>query len=259
VAGVPAGLSGGHHHRPGDRRYGGFWFIPATHIASFWAFLLGVCIIADGLTFLEAIANPYATVLGPPEYAANRIDLAQSCNGIGLLPGPIAGGIFFDSKDAAGASMGAEQMWIPYAAIGVIVIVLAVVFAFAEVPKIKLEGDYHLDDSAPAVSHSIWSHPHFAMAVVAQFLYVGAQAGIFNFFLNYMTPRRRRSRLRGGSPTVWPRAGSKCGKTESSGSSIGGPPISRRWPFSASRSAGSPGLRSSRRWPPIRSWGCIAS
>src|ERR1039457_2434456 len=38
---------------------GGFWFIPATHIAQFWAFLLGVCVIASGLTFLETIANPY--------------------------------------------------------------------------------------------------------------------------------------------------------------------------------------------------------
>ena len=45
---------------------GGFWFIPASHIAQFWAFLLGVCIIAAGLTFLETIANPYTTVLGPP-------------------------------------------------------------------------------------------------------------------------------------------------------------------------------------------------
>ena len=43
---------------------GGFWFIPATHIGSFWAFLVGVCTIAAGLTFLETIANPYATVLG---------------------------------------------------------------------------------------------------------------------------------------------------------------------------------------------------
>src|SRR6266550_140036 len=59
---------------------GGFWFIPATHIASFWAFLLGVCAIAAGLTFLETIANPYTTVLGPLEYAATRINLAQSCN-----------------------------------------------------------------------------------------------------------------------------------------------------------------------------------
>src|SRR5437764_7627051 len=132
---------------------GGFWFIPATHIASFWAFLLGVCIIAAGLTFLETIANPYATVLGPTEYAATRINLAQSCNGIGLLLGPIAGGIFFYSKDAAGMSTGAERMWIPYAAIGILVLVLAVIFYFAEVPDIKMEDDYHLDDSTPLVSH----------------------------------------------------------------------------------------------------------
>ncbi|MBV8274980.1 MAG: hypothetical protein JO170_06945, partial [Verrucomicrobia bacterium] len=62
---------------------GGFWFVPATHIGSFWAFLLGVCIIAAGLTFLETIANPYATVLGAEQYGATRINLAQSCNGIG--------------------------------------------------------------------------------------------------------------------------------------------------------------------------------
>ena len=166
---------------------GGFWFIPATHIAQFWAFLLGVCIIAAGLTFLETIANPYTTVLGPPQYAATRINLAQSTNGIGLLLGPIAGGMFFYSKDAAGQSTGAENLWIPYAAIGVIVIVLAVIFYFAPMPDIEMEDDYHIDDPTAPVSHSIWSHPHFWMAVLAQFFYVAAQAGIFSFFINYMT------------------------------------------------------------------------
>src|SRR5712671_3604138 len=110
---------------------GGFWFIPATHIASFWAFLLGVCLIASGLTFLETIANPYTTVLGPIRYAATRINLAQSCNGIGLLLGPVAGGMFFYSKNAAGESTGSANLWIPYAAIGIIVIVLATIFYFA--------------------------------------------------------------------------------------------------------------------------------
>jgi fucose permease len=117
---------------------GGFWFIPATHIASFWAFLLGVCLIAAGLTFLETIANPYTTVLGPIQYAATRINLAQSCNGIGLLLGPVAGGMFFYSKNAAGESTGNENLWIPYAAIGVIVIVLAIIFYFSNVPDINL-------------------------------------------------------------------------------------------------------------------------
>ncbi len=166
---------------------GGFWFIPATKIAAFWAFLLGVCVIAAGLTFLETVANPYTTVLGPMRYAATRINLAQSCNGIGWILGPIAGGLFFYSKDAMGNSTGSQTLWIPYAGVAVVVVLLAVVFYFASVPDIRMEDDYHLDDSTPAASHSIWFHPHFTLAVAAQFLYVAAQAGIFSFFINYMT------------------------------------------------------------------------
>lgn len=119
---------------------GGFWFIPATHIASFWAFLLGVCIIAAGLTFLETIANPYTTVLGDQRYAATRINLAQSCNGIGWIFGPIVGGMFFYGKDASGASTGSETLWIPYAAIGVIVLIMG----GAILPKLMGHvGDLH--------------------------------------------------------------------------------------------------------------------
>ena len=165
---------------------GGFWFIPATHIASFWAFLLGVCLIASGLTFLETIANPYTTVLGPKEYGATRINLAQSCNGIGWVFGPIVGAQYFYSKNAAGQSTGSETLWIPYAAVGLVVVILAVIFLFSKVPDIKVEDDYHLDDSTSGVSRSIWSHPHFIMAVVSRFFYVAAQAGIFSFFINYM-------------------------------------------------------------------------
>jgi len=241
---------------------GGFWFIPATHIAAFWAFLLGVWFIASGLTFLETIANPYTTVLGDPRFAATRINLAQSCNGVGWIFGPIAGGMFFYSKNAAGQSTGSETLWIPYAGVGVLVIVLAVIFFFANVPDIKAKDNYHLDtkDSAPGEAgpeerelnrgliycllllnavvligacgmifwailstlgasettitrtlwigssiaiavagailipttqklshHSIWSHPHFSFATLAQFFYVAAQAGIFSFLINYMT------------------------------------------------------------------------
>jgi FHS family L-fucose permease-like MFS transporter len=166
---------------------GGFWFIPATHIASFWALLLGVCAIASGLTFLETVANPYTTVLGHPRYAAARINLAQSCNGVGWIFGPILGSLFFYSKDAAGHSTGSQTLYIPYVGVAVVVIVLALTFFLADVPDIKNEDDYHLDHSAPGVSHSIWSHPHFLFAVVAQFFYVAAQAGIFSFFINYMT------------------------------------------------------------------------
>ena len=178
---------------------GGFWFIPATQInalvhdgrvsstTAFVAFLAGVCIIATGLTFLETIANPYTTVLGDLRYAATRINLAQSCNGVGWILGPIVGSLFFYSKDSAGHNTGSQTLYVPYVGVGAVVLVLAVIFFFANVPDIKMEDDYHLDDAAPGVSHSIWSHPHFVLAVAAQFFYVAAQAGIFSFFINYLT------------------------------------------------------------------------
>ncbi len=178
---------------------GGFWFIPATHInamvhdgtvsstTAFVAFLVGVCAIATGLTFLETIANPYTTVLGDPRFAATRINLAQSCNGIGWIFGPIVGSMFFYGKDAQGASTGSQTLYIPYVGVAIVVIVLAVVFYFSRIPDIKAEDDYHLDDATPGVAKSIWAHPHFVMAVAAQFFYVAAQAGIFSFFINYMT------------------------------------------------------------------------
>jgi MFS transporter, FHS family, L-fucose permease len=177
---------------------GGFWFIPATWVnelaragrvsptTSFVAFLAGVFLIATGLTFLETIANPYTTLLGGQRFAATRINLAQSCNGIGWILGPIVGSVYFYSKDAAGHSTGGQTLYIPYMGVAFIVIGLAVVFFLANVPDIQSEDAYHLDDSA-AVSHSIWKHPHFVLAVAAQFFYVAAQAGIFSFFINYMT------------------------------------------------------------------------
>jgi MFS transporter, FHS family, L-fucose permease len=170
---------------------GGFWFIPATHIqaaaqagnvsanTAFIGYLLGVCAIAAGLTFLETVANPYTTVLGPSRYAATRINLAQSCNGIGWIFGPIVGAQYFYSKN--------PQIYIPYVAVAVVVLALAVIFKFSYIPDIKNEDDYHLDETKPAVSHPLLSRPHFVLAVAAQFFYVAAQASIFGFFINCMT------------------------------------------------------------------------
>jgi FHS family L-fucose permease-like MFS transporter len=182
---------------------GGFWFLPATQISdmasagevskstAFVAFLFGVCVIASGLTFLETIANPYSTVLGAERYAATRINLAQSLNGIGWLTGPIVGSLYFYAKDADGNSLGSQTLYIPYVGIGCLALLMAAMFAFARMPDIKTKDEYHLDDPGDdgdaSTSRSIWSHGHFVGAVIAQFFYVAAQAGIFAFFINYMT------------------------------------------------------------------------
>ncbi len=178
---------------------GGLWFLPATAISNqvrsggispqsaFVAFLAGVCIIATGLTFLETVANPYTTVLGDRRYAAARITLAQSWNGLGWIFGPVVGSVFFYSVDAQGHTTGGQTLYIPYAGIAAAVLILAVIFYFADVPDIQAEEGYDINSSTAPVSRSFWSQPHFVGAVVAQFFYVAAQAGIFSFFINYVT------------------------------------------------------------------------
>jgi FHS family L-fucose permease-like MFS transporter len=163
---------------------GGFWFIAATAISAFWAFLLGVSVIAMGLTVLETVANPYTTALGPREYAAFRINLAQSLNGIGWMLGPLVGGVFFYSAASSHASH--SRLQLPYVGVALLVLALGVVFYRSSLPEIVPPEDPI--DVAPSEDgpESIWQRPHFLGAVLAQFLYVAAQAGIFSFFINYM-------------------------------------------------------------------------
>jgi FHS family L-fucose permease-like MFS transporter len=116
-----------------------------------------------------------------------RINLAQSCNGIGWIMGPIAASIFFYPVTDLGVSSANQTLYIPYVGVAIVVLVLAGVFSLAYVPDIKTRDEYRVDDPVATASRSIWKRPHFVMAVAAQFLYVAAQAGIFSFFINYMT------------------------------------------------------------------------
>jgi FHS family L-fucose permease-like MFS transporter len=163
---------------------GGFWFIAATAIASFWAFLAGVSVIAIGLTILETVANPYTTALGPKELGAFRINLAQSLNGLGWMLGPVVGGAFFYSE--GGTIVSHERLSVPYIAVALLVLGLAGVFARANMPDLTPRAEPQEDRVENNSPRSIWHRPHFVGAVVAQFLYVAAQAGIFSFFINYM-------------------------------------------------------------------------
>jgi FHS family L-fucose permease-like MFS transporter len=163
---------------------GAFWFIPATHIGTFTAFLTGLFILASGLTFLETVANPYTTVLGPPETSAVRINLAQSCNSIGTIFGPVvAGNIILSNTTEVNTSN--SSLYLPYVGVGIVVTILFVIFFFTRVPNIEAEEETPRGkDRRP-----LWQRTHFLLAVVAQFLYVAAQTGIFNFFINYVTSR----------------------------------------------------------------------
>jgi len=155
---------------------GAFWFIPATNIGQYWAFLLGLFVIAAGMTCLETIANPYTTVLGEPESGATRINIAQTINGGGWILGPIVGGQFVFAGGENSTSN--TSLYIPYLGIGVFVAVLLVVFIMSKVPDLHAE-----DESKKSAELKSWLKPSPGQMVVIAFTLLGV-FGVLYFFIS---------------------------------------------------------------------------
>lgn len=165
---------------------GALLFIPGAYIMTFWFFLMCLFIIGCGLTCLETAANPYVTVLGDPESAERRINLSQSFNGLGWIVGPLVGGLLlFDGENGTASS---SLLALPYAVIGVVVLIVALIFSRTMLPEPAAESPADGEDMPTADEpHSLWSYPTFVFGLVALFLYVAAQTGLNSFFINYAT------------------------------------------------------------------------
>ncbi|WP_341837610.1 L-fucose:H+ symporter permease [Chitinophaga pollutisoli] len=176
---------------------GAFLFIPAANSGQYSFFLVALFVIASGLTFLETAANPYVTILGKPETATLRLNLAQCFNGMGAFIAPIIGAQFIlsgteHSEEQLKAMPAAElqqylaseaaTVKVPYMIIGIVVILVAVLFIFTKLPDIKEEN---AEDANRQKEGSIFKHKHLIASIITQFFYVGAQIGVSAFFIRF--------------------------------------------------------------------------
>jgi FHS family L-fucose permease-like MFS transporter len=162
---------------------GALLFYPAAETASFNFFLLALFILASGLACLETAANPYVTVLGPPETSTSRLNLSQCFNGVGSFLGPILAASLFFNKDAIGDG-NLDSVKFIYVFIGVLVLIVAGIFMRTKLPEIqesRLVADEILNQK------SLFMHRNFTFGIAAQFFYVAAQVGIAALFINYCT------------------------------------------------------------------------
>ena len=164
---------------------GAFLMLPATLIQTFGSFLFCLFVIACGLTCLETAANPYTTVLGPPEFGERRINFSQSFNGLGWIAGPLVGGMLIFSANGSGANK-FSSIALPYMLIGSLVLIVAILFWRIRFPELKDESEEEEKTSSGSL-RDLFKYPHFVLAVIAQFLYVAAQTGVNSFFINYVT------------------------------------------------------------------------
>lgn len=205
VIAIPAGLFS---HRFGYKKgilcglflfaLGALLFFPAASERNFILFLVALFVAASGATFLETVANPYAAIMGPPENSEQRLNFAQSFNGLGAVVAPLIGTNFIlsgiehspaelEAMKAHGElgaylQQEANSLKGPYLIIAGVLILVAIIFIFTKLPEVTgSTADAH----GTEFSFKVFRIPHVRWAVVAEFFYVGAQVGVTSFFVRF--------------------------------------------------------------------------
>jgi FHS family L-fucose permease-like MFS transporter len=181
---------------------GALLFWPAAEMATYGMFLFALFVIASGLAFLETSANPFVTLLGPPETATSRLNWAQAFNPLGSIAGILIGQHFIFSgiehtpeqiaamsqaeRAAYYASETSAVQW-PYLVIGVVVLCWALLILVTRFPR---PITAHAASASSAVGGGVMGKllrdKLFLGALLSQFFYVGAQVGVWSYTIRYV-------------------------------------------------------------------------
>ncbi|UWZ82863.1 L-fucose:H+ symporter permease [Occallatibacter riparius] len=175
-------------------------FYPAAHVGQYWFFLTALFVIASGLAFLETGASPFIIQIGDPASAAQRVNFSQSFNPLGSITAVLIGSRFIFSgielkpdQVAALQAAGTYQAYLksetlrvvtPYLVLGSLVLLWAILIARTPFPHTGM--DYSRNTLEHDTSKPLWKRKHFVFAVLAQFLYVGAQVGAWSWQIPYV-------------------------------------------------------------------------
>ena len=180
---------------------GAFIFVPAALTRTYEVFLLGLFTIGIGLAVLQTAANPYITVLGPKERAAQRISIMGICNkGAGILAPLIFAAVILRDTDAelikslgtmaeteknAALDELIRRVIVPYACVGTVLLLLGLMVRFSPLPEINTEKESEEVAIANASKNSIFQFPHLVMGAIAIFLHVGTQVIAIDTVIGY--------------------------------------------------------------------------
>ena len=148
---------------------------------------------------LETASNPFIAQLGDPDTSERRLNFSQAFNPLGSITGALVGTVFIfsgielsPSQIAAQKTQGLYDAYLrtetlrvikPYLVIGAVAIFWALLILRTKFPTIQSEHESGGDHGR---FRELLRYPHFLWAVVAQFLYVGAQVGTWSYFIQYV-------------------------------------------------------------------------
>lgn len=153
-------------------------FIPASQFLIYGFFLAALFCLGIGLTILQIAANPYVAILGTPETASSRLNLAQGFNSFGTTIAPVIGGFLIFRFFGGAETFGADAVRIPYLGLSIMFLILALIIKMTNLPRVTHEEE--MERGAGALKYR-----HLVLGIVAIFMYVGGEVTIGSFLVNF--------------------------------------------------------------------------
>ncbi|WP_293880998.1 sugar MFS transporter [Sphingomonas sp.] len=177
---------------------GALVMVPAARIPSYGVTLFALFVIASGITLLQVAANPYVAVVGKPETASSRLNLVQAFNSAGATLAPLFGGYLILGRTTSGTAVAgaaaltpaekladAQSVVLPYLIVAVVLLILAVVIARFPLPAMGVATQRAA--KAERKGHSLWKHRNLVFGIPAIFIYLIAEIGVGNLFINFVS------------------------------------------------------------------------
>ncbi len=177
---------------------GALGMVPAARIPSFPVTLVSLFVIASGITLLQVAANPYVAVVGPPETASARLNLVQAFNSLGTTLAPLFGGYLILGRSVSGTATesgaalslaqrleDAHSVQLPYLIVAGVLLVLAVVIARYPLPSLSAAARRAANEERKHLS--LWKHRNLVFGIPAIFIYLIAEIGVSNLFINFVS------------------------------------------------------------------------
>jgi FHS family L-fucose permease-like MFS transporter len=176
---------------------GALLMVPAARIPSYAFVLTALFVIASGITLLQVAANPYVAVIGPPESASARLNLVQAFNSMGTTLAPLFGGYLILGRSMSGTAhegailthaqklADAQSVQLPYVIVACVLVGLAVAIARFNLPSFGENS--RRAAAAERKQMSLWRHRNLILGVPAIFIYLIAEIGVSNLFINFVS------------------------------------------------------------------------
>jgi FHS family L-fucose permease-like MFS transporter len=177
---------------------GALVMVPAARLPSYGVTLFALFVIASGITLLQVAANPYVAVVGKPETASSRLNLVQAFNSAGATLAPLFGGYLILGRSTSGTAVAgaaaltpaerladAQSVVLPYLIVAAVLAVLAIVIARFPLPA--MGAATQRSAKAKRKGQSLWRHRNLVFGVPAIFIYLIAEIGVGNLFINFVS------------------------------------------------------------------------